>query len=108
MKLYEEILLLQYYTKRMKFVVENVVGFYKPLISPQEIAKHYFWTNFYINPIPKKNREHMASIETLQIRKGFDLTDKKIAKRTVLRNCVEPELGLHIFQSAFRGNNTLF
>jgi len=40
---------------------------------------------------------HNGSIEELQKRKGFDLTRKDV----VLRNCVESELGKHIFDSAF-------
>jgi len=31
-----------------------------------------------------------------------------IDKRATLRNCVEPETGLHIFQEAFREYKTLF
>ena len=108
MKLYQEILLLQNYTRKTKFVVENVIGFYKPLIEPQEISKHYFWANFFINSYDCKDRGHMESIENLEARKGFDLKGKKIAKRLVLRNCVEPELGLHVFQEAFREYKTLF
>ena len=50
MKLYEEILLLQHYFKG-KYCIENVIGYYKPLIPPQEINKHYFWANFLIPPI---------------------------------------------------------
>ena len=41
MKLYQEILFLQNYCKA-KWVVENVIGFYKPLIPPQEVSKHYY------------------------------------------------------------------
>lgn len=107
MKLYEEILLLQHYFKG-KYVVENVVGYYKPLISPQEIAKHYFWANFFITPIKKECREHYGTVETLQDRKGFNLDKYNITnKRQILRNCVEPELGLHIFQEANREYKTL-
>ena len=40
MKLYEEILLLQNYSKKLNYVIENVVGFYKPLIVPQEVKGH--------------------------------------------------------------------
>lgn len=47
MKLYEEILLLKYYFSG-KWCVENVNGFYKPLIKPTEINRHYFWCNFHI------------------------------------------------------------
>ena len=101
MKLYEEILFLQGYSKGL-WVVENVVSWYKPLIKPQEINKHYFWANFYINAIPKKSREHYGDIKTLSDRKGFNI-DKytNIDKRTTLRNCVEPETGKHIFDCAF-------
>jgi DNA (cytosine-5)-methyltransferase 1 len=108
MKLYEEILLLQHYFKG-KFVVENVVSFYKPLVQPQEIAKHYFWANFYIQPIEKKSRQHktLGGRKILQALKGFNLDKYKYAgvdKRMLLRNCVEPETGLHIFQCAFTKN----
>ncbi len=110
MKLYEEVLLLQGYIKpNQKYVIENVIGWYDPLIPPQEIAKHYFWTNFYINPISNESREHDSGNEILQIRMGFNLDEYKgIDKTKILRNCVEPELGLHIFQEAFREYKTLF
>ena len=106
MKLYEEILLLQNYCKN-KFCVENVVGFYDPLIIPQEINNHYFWTNFFIQPIPVKCRGHKWTIEELEMKKGFNLSKYSVDKRTVLRNCVDPETGLHIFQEAFREKLTL-
>ena len=50
MKLYEEILFLQQYTKNtnIKYVVENVKGWYKPLIEPQVLGRHYLWANFKI------------------------------------------------------------
>lgn len=44
MILYEEILFLQHYFKG-KWVVENVIAFYEPLIRCVEMAKHWFWTN---------------------------------------------------------------
>ena len=47
MKLYEEILLLNHYF-RGKWCVENVCSYYKPLIKPQELQRHYFWANFII------------------------------------------------------------
>ena len=108
LRLYEEILFLKYYFKG-KYCVENVVGYYEPLVMPQEINKHFFWTNFYINPIKRESREHYGTIETLERKKGFDLGKYNIKdKRTILRNCVEPETGLHIFQEAFREHKRLF
>jgi len=47
MKLYEEIILLKTFFKG-KFIVENVKGYYKPLIKPKENRRHYFWSNFHI------------------------------------------------------------
>lgn len=102
MKLYEEILLLQGYYKG-KYCVENVISWYDPLIVPQEINKHYFWTNFFIRPMKKESRDHMAVISGLESRKGFNLAGYSgIDKRKALRNCVEPQTGLHIFNEAFK------
>lgn len=104
MKLYEEILFLQGYCKE-KFVVENVVGWYKPLIRPFEIGSHYYWSNFVINGFKQNYRGHDAKIKTLEKIKGFDLskyTNLGIDKKLLLRNCVEPEFGKHIFDCAFK------
>jgi DNA (cytosine-5)-methyltransferase 1 len=104
MKLYEEILFLQGYYKG-KWCVENVISWYKPLIPPLEINKHYFWSNYYIRQIPKQSRSHMADINELEKRKGFDLNIYNgIDKRKALRNCVEPETGLWVFNEAFKNN----
>ena len=102
MKLYEEIIFLQKYFKG-KYVVENVRSYYEPLVKPQEAGRHYFWANF-----PIKNKK----IQTMDIRYGkTEILEKKHKidlskanhgdKRHLLRNCVDPELGLHIFKSAF-------
>ena len=98
MKLYEEILFLQWYFKG-NYVVENTRGFYDPLIPPRFIGSHYFWSNFYIEDIKTDNRNHRdGTVESLQQRKQIDLSGYDIKnKRQILRNCVEPELGLHIF-----------
>jgi DNA (cytosine-5)-methyltransferase 1 len=45
MKLYEEILFLQHYFKG-KYVVENVIPFYTPLIEAKKRGRHLYWTNF--------------------------------------------------------------
>jgi DNA (cytosine-5)-methyltransferase 1 len=121
MKLYEEILLLQGYFGG-KFVVENVKSWYKPLIEPQELQRHYFWTNFTITPKsfhkdgiettgrfnPGANTESV--VRRLEENHQFNLSECGVSnskKRTMLRNCVSPEVGLHIFQEAFREYKTL-
>jgi DNA (cytosine-5)-methyltransferase 1 len=45
MKLYEEILLLDYHYKG-KYVVENVTPYYEPLLNPKKRNRHLYWTNF--------------------------------------------------------------
>lgn len=107
MKLYEEIIFLQHMFKlkasgfKGKYVIENVISYYDPLIQPQERARHYFWANFIIPPIKIEGRGHFKSNNELSTMKGFDLTKYTgIDKRAILRNCVEPETGLHILQAS--------
>ena len=101
MKLYEEILFLQWYYKG-NWVVENTRGFYDPLIPPRFVGSHYLWSNFYIEYIELGNRNHRdGTVESLQKRKQIDLSSYDIInKRQILRNCVEPELGLHIINQS--------
>jgi len=99
MELYQEIILLMQMSKmkifKGKYCIENVIAYYKPLIAPQEIAKHYFWANFLIRPLKIISRGHMLSNKELMKIKGFEINDKKL-----LRNCTEPETGLHILDCA--------
>lgn len=124
MKLYEEILLLKHYFNG-QWVVENVKSYYEPLIRPSEIQRHYFWHNFHI---PQRNFESDTilltggtksnddvnddvQIERLEKRHGFYLSKfnlTNIASRTALRNCVTPELGLHILNYARKQEDDLF
>ena len=101
MKLYEEILFLQHYYQG-DWVVENTRSYYEPLIPPRLVGGHYFWSNFNIENIKIGNRNHRkGTVETLQKRKGINISKYDIKnKRQILRNCVEPELGLHIFNQA--------
>lgn len=102
MSLYQEIIFLQHYFKG-KFCVENVIAFYPPLIPPNEIADHWFWTNFILRDFVGEGRGmgQVSSIEILSKLKGFDLSGHKgIDKTKALRNCVEPELAKHILDLA--------
>jgi len=106
MKLYEEILFLTHYFKG-KWCVENVRSFYKPLIPPYEIQAHYFWSNFIIRDVEiERARITNAKGQNLDVKmkaNGFIIKDfhgYKKDKRTLLNNCVEPELGLHILECA--------
>jgi len=100
MKLYEEIIFLNHFFKG-KWVVENVIPYYKPLIKPQIVSRHCFWSNFIISKIslPPGKIKHQET----QPKYGFDLTEIKIdRKRVILRNLVNPKLGLHILKCAFK------
>lgn len=103
MALYQEIILLQYWYDG-DYVIENTIPYYNPLIKGQIVGGHIFWSNLIIPPFDIGNRNHRGgNVETLQVRKGFDLSKYNIKdKRKILRNCVEPELGLHIFNCAFK------
>lgn len=103
LSLYQEIIFLKHFFKG-KYCVENVIGYYEPLIMPQEIAMHYVWSNFYIRPYKIKTRGHHNRINEAQERKGFNLSNYRgIDKEKILRNCVEPELGLHILEESKKG-----
>ena len=102
MKLYEEIIFLEGYFKG-KWVVENVISWYKPLIKPYEFKSHYYWSNFIIDGKKDMLRGHLLKIEEKQKIKGFDLKNyKNVDKNKILRNCVEPEAGLFVFNSAYK------
>jgi len=109
MKLYEEIVFLKHWYKKGNWVVENVRSYYKPLIEPQEIGRHYFWTNFIIT-------KFVGKWKMVRNNKGNTLS-KKMAdrdtfinnfhgyggdKRTLLSNMIEPELGFHILNESKR------
>jgi len=122
MKLWQEIILLKHFYKG-KYCVENVKSYYKPLIIPQAIGRHYFWANFPIRNIQvdyqigtmnrnaSKEKQRKAIIREAQIPeflKLHDLKDFKLPnKRQVLRNCVLPKIGLHILKEALRETKTL-
>lgn len=108
MSLYQEILFLKHYFKG-KWIVENVEAFYEPLIKPKKIQRHWIWSNF---PINTKKIEHDNIMRTKT--DYFDLSKYKVSHRKkgqsrnevlekdqILRNCVKPELGLHILESIY-------
>jgi len=108
MKLYEEIIFLKYYFKG-QWVVENVISYYEPLIKAQKKQRHYFWSNFSIPDIELKasNITH-GNIEHFSNMLGFDVSKYKgINKNVILKNCVHPKLGLHVFKSGLKIQQTL-
>ena len=101
MRLYQEIILLKYWYDG-KYCIENVIGYYEPLIKPTETRGHYFWVNFHIKDMGEITRGIRSDQEPIA-NKHFDVDGyeiKKADKRQILNNCVEPELGLHILNES--------
>jgi len=108
MQLYQEILLLQGYFKG-KYCIENVESWYEPLIKPQKVQRHFFWANFHIPDLDLCSGQITGGgggkVEVWEKKYGFDMSgydEKNEDKGLMLRNCVHPKLGKHIFDSAFR------
>jgi DNA (cytosine-5)-methyltransferase 1 len=105
MKLYQEILFLQHYFHG-KWVVENVIPYYEPLIPAQKRGRHLYWSNFKI-PSDLQDRRFPISSAKQEL-KGlckfhqYDFTTYK-GEQSVLkvaRNLVDYEAGLALFNTA--------
>jgi len=101
MTFYQEVLLLQSWFKG-KWVVENVIPYYEYLIKPTFIlGRHPFWSNFYVEKKDFKNIDvSRSTAEELSEYLGMPIP--RIKARLLLRNCVEPTMGKHIFDSAYK------
>jgi DNA (cytosine-5)-methyltransferase 1 len=100
MKLYEEIIFLKHHSI-CPYVVENVKPYYEPLIPWKMIQRHLFWSNFDIPDLDiKKDNIRTAQIADLEAHHWFDLSKYKLPnKRQILRNCVYPEVWLHVLNN---------
>lgn len=99
MRLYSEIVFLQTYFKG-NWIIENVKPYYQPLVKPAfELQRHLFWSNFVVENKQFKPSE-IRSKNKISDFHGFEVVQKsKISnKRQVLRNCVDANLGLYIFE----------
>jgi len=105
MKLYQEIIFLKFWFKG-KWVIENVRSYYNPLIEPQQISNHYFWSNCHITKRNSINRNiRGVGNQPIQDKWGFDLSEFDITnkrKQKLLNNLVHPNLGLHVFNCCFK------
>ena len=104
LKLYEEILFLENWFKG-KYVVENVIPYYEPLIQANKRGRHLYWTNFNI---PNDLRERKSSImegknevERWCQFHDYDFRKYKGSQRTdkVARNLVDYEAGKTILET---------
>ena len=117
MKLYEEVIFLTHYFKG-KFVVENVIPFYIPLIPAKERNRHLYWTNFNLpNNLSKRKSPNMAAQE--EGRKKYRKLNKNVfdvfcefhdydfrkykgeqSKTKMARNLVDYQAGKTILETA--------
>lgn len=111
MRLYEEIIFLTHFFKG-NWVVENVSPYYDPLIKPtQVLGRHIFWSNFKFAPVHVKkpkgfiDKDNVAGKKSMMEWLGIHFEenvyyDGNHCPTQVLRNCVHPIIGKHIFDSA--------
>jgi DNA (cytosine-5)-methyltransferase 1 len=106
LKLYEEIIFLENHFNG-KYVVENVIPYYEPLIPGQKRGRHLYWTNFTLphNVGERKVYENMierGDTKELSEFHKYDFTKYKGEQRLnkIARNLVDYEAGLTIFNTA--------
>jgi len=106
LKLYEEILFLENYFEG-KYLVENVIPYYEPLIPAQKRGRHLYWCNFNLpNDIGErkifKNMIETGNIKQLSEFHEYDFTKYKGEQRInkMARNLVDYEAGKTILETA--------
>lgn len=98
MTLYQEIIFLDNYFDGL-YVVENVIPYYEPLIEPQKLGRHLFWSNVELLQQKFDARGSFDDIKELANKLNYNYEDLKgVNKRLVLRNCVENEISDYIYQ----------
>jgi DNA (cytosine-5)-methyltransferase 1 len=105
MKLYQEIIFLQHHCKG-KYVVENVIPYYEPMLNPKKRGRHLYWTNFNL-PSDLNDRRFAISQtinEVSELCKFHDYNFRKYKGEQrlnkIARNLVDYEAGRTIFETA--------
>jgi len=105
MSLYQEIIFLDTHFKG-KYVVENVIPYYKPLIEAQKRGRHLYWANFNL-PQNLSDRKVKVGSGTNEVSKLCDFHDIDLStykgkqrKDKVARNLVDYEAGKTILDMA--------
>lgn len=112
MKLYQEIILLETVSKgkdarfKGKYVVENVIPYYDPLIPAQKRGRHLYWTNFTL-PNVLGERKVKVGHGTNEVKKLCEFHDYDFYKykgkqptNKIARNLVDYEAGRTILETA--------
>jgi DNA (cytosine-5)-methyltransferase 1 len=106
MKLYQEVIFLDNFFKG-RYVVENVIPFYTPLIPSKKRGRHLYWTNFNlqnnINERPPIGiSQGVNEVKRLCEFHDYDFYKYKGKQPTnkIARNLVDYEAGKTIFETA--------
>ena len=109
MTLYQEIIFLEYHFDG-KYVVENVIPYYEPLIPAQERDRHLYWTNFKLPNNVNGRVKHFGdskngateSLESWSEFHDYDFSKYKGEQLLlkIARNLVDYETGLTIYNTA--------
>ena len=105
MKLYQEIIFLNTFFKG-KYVVENVIPYYEPLIPANKRDRHLYWTNFNLpynlngrkNPDLSRTKDLITAMSKYH---DYDFRKYKGKQRMnkIARNLVDYEAGKTIFET---------
>ena len=105
MKLYQEIIFLDKWFEG-KYVVENVIPYYDPLINANKRGRHLYWTNFNL-PADLNERKSSIMEGKNEVSRwcefhDFDFYKYKGNQRTdkIARNLVDYEAGRTILEAA--------
>jgi len=107
MKLYQEIIFLQHHCKS-KYVVENVIPYYEPLIPAKKRGRHLYWCNFNLpNNLSnrgsklKETKTNSESLTHYNSFHNYNFRQYKGKQRIlkIARNLVDYEAGRTIFET---------
>ena len=105
MKLYQEIIFLEYYYKG-KWIVENVIPFYEPIIPAKKRGRHLYWCNFNLPNVLSERKVKISAVneevERMSKFHDYDFKQYKGKQRLdkIARNLVDYEAGRTIFETA--------
>jgi DNA (cytosine-5)-methyltransferase 1 len=114
MSLYQEIIFLQHHFKG-KYVVENVIPYYEPLIPAKKRGRHLYWTNFNLPNVLSERKvkisEGKNEVRNLCKFHDYDFFTYKGKQpiNKIARNLVDYEAGKTIFDVAretYKNTNT--
>lgn len=103
--LYQQHILLENWYEG-KYLIENVISYYEPLIQPKKRGRHYYWSNFNL-PNDLGERKIQIGAGSDEVKKlcefhQIDLSSYKGTQRKdkIARNLVDYEAGRTILETA--------